>query len=433
MIQKLQPQSFDEKILQITSKALDGNTQSGISFGSATGQIGKSNPSLIKEKYALDESTFAIEDFESRYYCILRQAVEQSISMIATANPSTLILLSHFMMKWEKELVEDIFRGTIQKKFQSEQTNAILETLKPNPKLAHHLRSMIAQSEYKSLTPQMVWPDLNTIVCWTGGNCGHYLKQLPEYFGHHISIKDPGYLASELRATIPLSLDSATGLPTFNHNFYEFVLASEIDDDTAVFHTLESVEQGKQYYIFITNDSGLYRYNINDIVEIKDSFEGVPMFEFIQKGKAFTSLNGEKIFEQQIRKAVEQTAYSNAMELSFYIVYANQRKNGYELYIQSENINFENAQIFAQLVDEALQNENAEYKQSRQSSRLKLEILKERSFEIYKKFKVEFDGVRDAQFKMNYLTDNQADIASLHSNIRSNADDAEDEIEEDTI
>ena len=261
MIQKLEPQSFNAKILQITSKAVEGKTLSGIGFGSATGQIEKDNLSLIKDKYAIDDSTFAIDDFESRYYCILRQAVEQPLSMIATANPSTLILLSHLMMKWERELVEDIFRGTIQKKFQSEQTNEILATLEPNPKLAHHLRSMIAQSEYKSLTPQMVWSDLKTIVCWTGGNCAHYLKQVPEYFGGHVCIKDPGYLASELCGTIPLSLNSASGLPAFNHNFYEFVLTTQIDDAEAVFHTLETVEQGKQYYIFITNESGLYRYN----------------------------------------------------------------------------------------------------------------------------------------------------------------------------
>ena len=49
--------------------------------------------------------------------------------------------------------------------------------------------------------------------------------------------------------------------------------------------------------------------------------------------------------------------------------------------------------------------------------------------ENYKKFKVDFDGVRDMQFKMHYLTDNQADIASLQSNIRTNAEDIEEQLD----
>jgi len=433
ILQKQQPDVFSGKILQITSQAIEGYTQSEIEYGSATGQIGKNYPNMIKEKYVIHESTYAIEDFESRYYCILRQSIEQPLSLIVTENPSTLILLSHLLMKWEKELIEDIFRGTIQKKFQSVHTNGILQTLTPNPKLAHHIRSMIAQSEFKTLTPQIVWPDLNAIVCWTGGNCAHYLKQIPEYFGGHVSIQDPGYLAGEVRGAIPLTLNSPTGLPAFNHNFYEFVLIADINETNPIFYTLENVEQGQQYYIFITNESGLYRYNIHDIVEINDKYENVPMFEFIQKAKDITSLVGENLYEQQVRKIIESCAYSHNMELSFYIVYANQRRNGYDLYIQSENIHFENADILAKIIDDALQNENIEYKQNRKSSKLnplKIVILKEGSFKIYKKFKVEFDCVRDTQFKMNYLTDNQADIASLHSNIKTNSEDMEEEYEQ---
>ena len=434
MIQMLESSAYEHKMLVIAQPNFTGQTKSSIDFGSATSGFEHDYPKLLKDKLALHDSTFEIEDFDSRYYCMLRQSVEQSLSIIETQNPSTLILLAHFMMKWEKELIEDIFRGTIQKKFQSVHTDEILKSLKPNPKLAHHLRAMITQSEYKTLTPQMVWPDLKIIVCWTQGNCGHYLQQLPEYYGLDVAIKDPGFLASEIYATLPIELNRASGIATFNNNFFEFVALDDVDSQKPVFYTLDQVEQGKQYYLYITNESGLYRYNMQDIVEIEGSYQNVPMFKFIQRAQAFTDICGEKITEQQIMQSVEKIEKSLGLEVSFYIAFANKRKSGYELYIQSEELSDEIINEFSTKVDRELQILNKQYKKKRakhELNSLKTTILKERSFEIYKKYKVQFDEIDDTQFKMNYLTQSQSDIASLHSNIRTNSDD--DEAEENEL
>ena len=41
------------------------------------------------------------------------------------------------------------------------------------------------------------------IGCWLGGSIGFQAERLIEYFGDDVSLRDPGYLASEGSMTIP--------------------------------------------------------------------------------------------------------------------------------------------------------------------------------------------------------------------------------------
>ena len=69
---------------------------------------------------------------------------------------------------------------------------------------------------------------------------------------------------------------------------------------------LHELKQGKQYYIFATTFDGLYRYNINDIVKVKEFYLNTPCLEFVQKGKGTTNITGEKLYENQLVKAVKK-------------------------------------------------------------------------------------------------------------------------------
>ena len=51
-------------------------------------------PGPVKSMYTAPYGVFAIEDYEAKYYTLLRLAAGQDISCIATVNPSTIILLA---------------------------------------------------------------------------------------------------------------------------------------------------------------------------------------------------------------------------------------------------------------------------------------------------------------------------------------------------
>ena len=88
--------------------------------------------------------------------------------------------------------------------------------------------------------------------------------------------------------SLPLSDHTSSGVLAINTNFYEFIPESEIGSlgDTLLCNELET---GKRYHIILTTASGLYRYDINDIVEVHGFYKCCPMISFVRKGRDSTS------------------------------------------------------------------------------------------------------------------------------------------------
>ncbi len=66
------------------------------------------------------------------------------------------------------------------------------------------------------------------------------------------------------------------------------------------FLTVDEVEVGKSYAVFVTTVDGLYRYDMNDIVAATDRVAATPTLVFVQKGRGVTSITGEKLAEAQV-------------------------------------------------------------------------------------------------------------------------------------
>ena len=62
--------------------------------------------------------------------------------------------------------------------------------------------------------------------------------------------------------------------------------------------TIDKVEEGKQYMLIITTTEGLYRYNLEDGVEVTGFLKGTPLLGFVHRNK-FLDLTGEKCRSQR--------------------------------------------------------------------------------------------------------------------------------------
>jgi hypothetical protein len=111
-------------------------------------------------------------------------------------------------------------------------------------------------------------------------------------------VRDFGYYATELRGSVPLSDQGDAGTIAIGTNVVEFHPAAE--DRAPQGHELLRVEQlevGQRYFVYVTNTSGLYRYEMNDIVEVTGHNHQTPLIRFIQKGKGVVSFTGGKLYE----------------------------------------------------------------------------------------------------------------------------------------
>jgi hypothetical protein len=158
--------------------------------------------------------------------------------------------------------------------------------------------------------------------------------------------------------------------------------------------------------VFITTDSGLYRYNMNDIVQVEGFFGRVPLLLFVQKGKGVTNISGEKLYESQVIESVSKIEAVHGLASGFYIMAADEEKARYVLYYEPVAETTARAlaqsEAFESDLDRALAELNLEYAVKRKSGRIegpRLCILRQGTFDRYKRFCLAH-GQRESQFKI---------------------------------
>jgi hypothetical protein len=404
------PGMFDGQILAVVSPEVEGYTESGIPFGAESGHAYRNMPAVMRSVYAIPYDVFAVRDYESKYYSILRIAAERNITSVGTCNPSTILLLCRKMQDYAQRIIRDIHDGTLEAGLDiPEETRALLEKgFSPNPARALFLETCLSSSG--QLLPRDIWPHMAMIGCWKGGSVGLYLKELDKYFDADVPIRDWGYLASEVRGSIPLSDKGCGGVLSIETNFYEFVHEAEADSTNPVFLTADMLQDGQRYYVYPTTTGGLYRYEMNDLVRVSGFHEMTPIIEFIQKGKGVSSLTGEKLYETQVCGAVLESR--DVIPGGYEFIVATPEWGEPPKYVflveEEKGHSYPDTQWrdWIGFVDRALQTENEEYKTKRKSLRLAppaVKIVKRGEFLRYRKGRVA-EGAPDGQFKMLKLT-----------------------------
>ena len=397
------PGTFSGKMLGIVSPAVEGYTRAGTAYGSVSGVLYKNMPLIMKSKYVLPFEVFSIEDYELKYKLILRIAlVHKDITYLVSANPSTFLMLHSLMNKYFDELVDDIERGLFREhdRLSEGLQKSIRSKLKPNPQRAKELRVRYAQN--REITFATIWPALQTVVTWTGGSCGIALAGVKQKLPAATKVVELGYMATEVRGTITVDVDNNLGMPTIQDNFFEFVERDNWENDKKEFLTIEQLADTKEYYIFITTSSGLYRYFINDIIRVTGRIEKTPAFQFVQKGKGVTNITGEKLYEYQVLEAVKRIEQDFNFTSIFFIMLADKTHSNYELFIEIEDAFEHPLETVRTRIESCLCELNIEYASKCASGRLKpmaLKLIKYGTRERFKRQCLE-DGQKESQFKV---------------------------------
>ncbi len=402
---RYQPAAFAGKLLGIVSPAVEGHLPGGQPYGSASGHLYQSMPSLARGKYVLPAEVFEIADYDLKYYVILRLALaEPTITYMGSANPSTFKKCLEVLTLHQTTLLEDLRQGTCQgiQHLPEQVSGAIQARLRQEPQRAEELAQIF---EHDATDMASIWPHLKMISTWTGGSCQIALNAVRAKIPAHSKILELGYLSSEFRGTLTIDPKRSWGLPTLNSTFFEFVSIENWENETPVFLTLNEVEVGQSYYVFMTTEAGLYRYHMNDIVKITGQYGNTPTLNFVQKGKGVTSITGEKLYESQLIEAVSCWEKDTGIKLAYYLALADPERSVYTLYLETIDAELKELTAHAKKIEEALSKWNLEYAAKRDSGRLlPLEIatLEPGSYEAFKTHCLE-KGQREGQFKIMAL------------------------------
>ena len=386
---------FEGRIFGIGGQAVEGRMAGGTPFGSASGLIYRNQPRFIRRQYALPPALSDIGDYDARYLAMAVYGLAQaSVSCIASANPSTFLRLLAVIEQQADTILDAIGSGRL--------PGALARLrLQPRPQRAAALARRLGRPGCLSFAD--LWPNLRGVVCWTGGSCAVALDALRELLPEGAQVVELGYLASEVRGTINVDAARNDCLPALLDTVFEFAEREAWEADSADLRGLHELEQGHEYYIFVTTGDGLYRYDMNDIVRVNGAVHATPTLEFVQKGKGTTSITGEKLYEAQVLSAVTGALRERAIRPRFFIALADAQGAGYTLFVESDSPGDRTG--LADAVDRRLRALNIEYDAKRSSGRLRpvrVRWLQNGAGDRYRINRVAA-GQRDAQFKHLHL------------------------------
>src|SRR5512133_2577380 len=399
------------RMLSVVSPEVESYAPGGVPCGAESGHAYRTMPGPVKSMYTAPYGVFAIEDYEAKYYTLLRLAAGQDISCIATVNPSTVLLLGDRLAHHSEAIIRDVRDGSLSSEFSVPQDLRDSLHLRPDPERARHLEQAAAAGG-GPLRPGLAWPKLAAIGCWKGGTVGAYLARFDTLFPQRPPVRDFGYYATELRGSVPLSDQGDAGTTAVGTNVLEFQPAGEDRaPEGRELLRVEQLEVGQRYFVYVTNGSGLDRYEMNDIVEVTGHDQQTPLIRFIQKGKGVVSFTGEKLYEVQVITAVDKALAALRGHYHFIAAVAELVDGTTPRLIFliefDDPITDQNGSALVDRLDAALGEENDEYLTKRRSLRygaLVIRIVRPGEFDRYRRRMVETGQRADGQFKVLRLT-----------------------------
>ncbi len=404
---RVRPKFLSGGLVVSVAKVVEGYAEDGTIFGSVSGVTAKKIPSIIRKRFVTPPEVYDISDYTARYYVMMRLAIAHSVSYIVAPNPSTLLELIHNAEEYFDDYIEDIEKGSISEKFDvSPEIRSVLAGFTvPDPERADFLRRVKEKCGGK---PQLKdwWPDMQLLSSWKCGNTAIAAEKVQQQLPAGCCYQELGYFASECR--FGLVLDEGIDSTLFpNYHYYEFIEESDLENPEPRFLRLHELEQGKRYCIYVTTFSGLYRYNMNDLVEVGGWNGKTPKIHMVQKVNGIVSITGEKLYEKQFIEAVHEAERQSGLKANFFIGFADPEEACYDFYYEFENrkIRRSKAEAFTKIVDSQLMEMNIEYQSKRASHRLKEPktfVLKRNSYDHFKRRSL-LEGARDGQFKLVML------------------------------
>lgn len=397
---RARPDAFAGSAWGIMGAAVEGRLDSGHAVGSVSGYLYESLPAPLRSRFVVPPAVSRIEDYDTKYLVILRLALTSPpITYLGAPNPSTFLRLLTLVSERRDVLAHSLESGSLDALGAVD--GPIHDTLRPLLRVDRRRAMQLGSN--RDLTYRDLWPEIRLLTTWTGGSCGIALDALRPSLPRECSVMELGYQATEMRGTIALEAGVPGGLPPLHHHFFEFIEQGRYDAGASDVVDLAELKLGRRYYVLVTTAAGLYRYFMNDIVEVTGHYQHTPLLRFVQKGKGVTNLVGEKLYEGQVIEAVTQCSRRLGITLAFFQMIADEHRACYRLVVEGEHVL--DREALGSAVDAHLGELNIEYQSKRASARLApiaVGELRKGAADAYKAACVQA-GQREGQFKPSAL------------------------------
>jgi hypothetical protein len=251
-----------------------------------------------------------IDDF--RYITLLYLLRSESLRLISVWNPTFLTLLLTALECYWDSLLKDLADGKISPPNQSTITNYEIPKQSGADKLQNSSSRVRILSKLSPTDYANIWKNLSLISCWADGASESYAKELQVRFPN-VTIQPKGLLATEAFVSFPLQGYNGGALAITSH-YFEFLAQN---GDILLAH---QIKKGNTYSVIVTTGGGLYRYQLNDIIEVTDFYNQIPCIKFIGKADNVSDYFGEKLNEQFVASVLKDLFKKHKLNPTFYML-----------------------------------------------------------------------------------------------------------------
>ncbi|MDO9153776.1 MAG: GH3 auxin-responsive promoter family protein, partial [Paludibacter sp.] len=144
--------------------------------------------------------------------------------------------------------------------------------------------------------------------------------------------------------------------------FYEFIPSEEFFDENPTRISIDDVKLGVNYVLILNTNAGLWGYNIGDTV----MFTSLKPYRVIVSGriKHYISAFGEHVIAKEVEHALKDAVENSGISINEFTVAPQVTPSiglpYHEWFIEFEN-EPENLETFAEIIDQAMQHQNAYY------------------------------------------------------------------------
>ena len=284
----------------------------GVPTGRLSGIVNHHVPKYLRANQLPSYETNCIEDWEEKLDKIVAETISQDMTLISGIPPWMQMYFDKLIEKSGKK-VGELF-----------------------PNFSVMVQGGVNFEPYKAKLTESIGRSIDTIELFPASE---------GFFAFQDSQKEPGML-----------LNTNSGI------FYEFIPLAEIYLENPTRLTLKDVKIGENYALIISNNAGLWAYNIGDTVK----FVSTEPYRIVVSGrtKHFISAFGEHVIVEEVESAILTAAKEESIKLTEFTVapyISNDKGKSYhEWFIEFENTP-ENLQAFAKKIDDNLRLKNVYY------------------------------------------------------------------------
>ena len=284
----------------------------GIPTGRLSGIVNHHIPRYLRTNQLPSYETNCIDDWETKLDAIVKETIDQNMTLISGIPPWMQMYFDRLTVTSGKE-IKDLF-----------------------PNFSVMVYGGVNFEPYKAKLLGTIGKPIDTIETFPASE---------GFFAFQDTIVYQGLL-----------LNTNSGI------FYEFITANETGKDNPTRIGLQDVQVGENYALIISNNAGLWGYNIGDTVK----FVSTNPYRLVVTGrtKHFISAFGEHVIGEEVESALMKAASEENLHIVEFtvapMVQQGEGKSYHEWFIEFAEAP-ENISLFADKIDENLRKKNVYY------------------------------------------------------------------------